>query len=160
MGEPLTPLTLVQQYRKDKLSKGYKSKGYMAFCLYLDEEEYVLKYRLYKLEDMLNERMKWLSSIPNLPDYDEALEHLKEEVQLDNTYEIYDLIDGMEFLNSVLDGSIMDYDGTLSEIFVDGYKSNLGLAVKGLEQGEFLVDENLFKQICEQYKVEINWANK
>lgn len=157
MGEPLTR---IQQWRKERLEKGYKAKGYMTFGLCLDEGEYSLKYRVYDLVHMLDERMKWLSSIPNLPDYNDALEDLKEEIQLDNTYEIYHLMDGMEFLNAVLDGSIMDYDGTLSDIFVDGYKSNLGLAAEGLEQGEFLVDENLFKQICEQYKVEVNWANK
>lgn len=157
MGESLTR---VQQWRKERLEKGYKAKGYMTFGLCLDEEGYILKYRLYKLEDILDDRMKWLSDIPNLPDYDNILENLREEVQLDNTYEIYYLMDGMEFLNAVLDGSIMDYDGTLSDIFIDGYKSNLGLATEGLEQGEFLVDENLFKQICEQYKVEVNWANK
>ena len=150
MGEPLTQ---VQQWRKERLEKGYKAKGYITFGLCLDDDgEYQLRFRLYELEDILADRMKWLSDIPNLPDYEEAIEYLKEEVQLDNTYMIADLMDGIEFLEDVLDGSFMDYDGTLAEIFVDGYKSNLGLAAGGIEQGKFLV--------CEEYKVEVNWANK
>ena len=139
MGEPLTQ---VQQWRKERLEKGYKAKGYITFGLCLDDDgEYQLRFRLYELEDILADRMKWLSDIPNLPDYEEAIEYLKEEVQLDNTYMIADLMDGIEFLEDVLDGSFMDYDGTLAEIFVDGYKSNLGLAAGGIEQGKFLVDE-------------------
>ena len=158
MGEPLTQ---VQQWRKERLEKGYKAKGYITFGLCLDDDsEYQLRFRLYELEDILADRMKWLSDIPNLPDYEEAIEYLKEEVQLDNTYMIADLMDGIEFLEDVLDGSFMDYDGTLAEIFVDGYKSNLGLAAGGIEQGKFLVDENVFRMICEEYKVEVNWANK
>lgn len=158
MGEPLTQ---VQQWRKERLEKGYKAKGYITFGLCLDDDgEYQLRFRLYELEDILADRMKWLSDIPNLPDYEEAIEHLKEEVQLDNTYMIADLMDGIEFLEDVLDGSFIDYDGTLAEIFVDGYKSNLGLAAGGIEQGKFLVDENVFRMICEEYKVEVNWANK
>ena len=158
MGEPLTQ---VQQWRKERLEKGYKAKGYITFGLCLDDDgEYQLRFRLYELEDILADRMKWLSDIPNLQDYEEAIEYLKEEVQLDNTYMIADLMDGIEFLEDVLDGSFMDYDGTLAEIFVDGYKSNLGLAAGGIEQGKFLVDENVFRMICEEYKVEVNWANK
>lgn len=73
---------------------------------------------------------------------------------------IYDLFDGKEFYESVDNGSIINYDGSLAHIFVDGYISNLGLAHEGLQQGKFLVDGETFLDICENHKVEVNWANK
>ena len=74
---------------------------------------------------------------------------------------IYDLYSGQEFLNLVKDKCIMNDDGTVADIFVDGYKSNLGLYTEeGFEDGAFKVDEELWLQICDNYQVEVNWANK
>lgn len=76
------------------------------------------------------------------------------------TFDIYSLMSGEEFLRYVEDGCIMDCDGVIAEVFIDGYKSNLGLCHKGLEQGKFLVDDELWNHICKNHKVEVNWANK
>lgn len=74
---------------------------------------------------------------------------------------IYDLMTGEEFLEEIRSGCITDYDGTVSTVFVDGHISNLGLyTYNGFECGEFKVDEELWLQICDNYKVEVNWANK
>lgn len=74
---------------------------------------------------------------------------------------IYDLFSGEEFLKMVQDHSIINYDGTVADVFVDGYKSNLGLYTEnGFECGGFQVDDDLWLQICDNYKVEVNWANK
>lgn len=74
---------------------------------------------------------------------------------------IYDLFSGEEFLKMVQDHSITNYDGTVADVFVDGYKSNLGIyTYDGFECGGFQVDEELWLQICDNYKVEVNWANK
>ena len=74
---------------------------------------------------------------------------------------IYDLMSGEEFLEMVQYGNITNYDGTVSTVFVDGYISNLGLYTdNGFECGGFQVDEELWLQICDNYKVEVNWANK
>ena len=74
---------------------------------------------------------------------------------------IYDLFSGEEFLKMVQDHSIINYDGTVADVFVDGYKSNLGLYTEnGFECGGFQVDDELWLQICDNYKVEVNWANK
>lgn len=74
---------------------------------------------------------------------------------------IYDLFSGEEFLKMVQDHSIINYDGTVADVFVDGYKSNLGLYTdNGFECGGFQVDDELWLQICDNYKVEVNWANK
>ena len=73
---------------------------------------------------------------------------------------IYFLMSGEEFFNSVDSGIIIDYDGSLAEVFVDGFISNLGLCHKGLKQGKFLVDGKTWLSICKNHKVEVNWANK
>ena len=76
------------------------------------------------------------------------------------THTIYDLIDGKEFLESVKNYFFTDYDGHIVEVFVDGYKSNLGLATGDLTQGKFLVSSKIWSDICDEFKVEVNWANK
>lgn len=74
---------------------------------------------------------------------------------------IYDLMSGKEFLENVQCGGITNYDGSVIDIFVDGYQSNLGLYTEeGFECGGFKVDEELWLHICDNYKVEVNWANK
>lgn len=74
---------------------------------------------------------------------------------------IYDLYSGEEFLELVKSRCFTNYDGTVADIFVDGYKSNLGLYTEnGFECGGFQVDEELWLHICDNYKVEVNWANK
>lgn len=74
--------------------------------------------------------------------------------------DIYDLFDGKEFLEHVQDGYITDYDGSIATVFVDGYISNLGLATDNLTQGKFLVSAEVWKDICNEFKIEVNWANK
>lgn len=74
---------------------------------------------------------------------------------------IYDLMSGEKFLEAVKCGYITNYDGSVATVFVDGYISNLGLyTYEGFECGGFQVDEELWLQICDNYKVEVNWANK
>ena len=73
---------------------------------------------------------------------------------------IYDLFEGKEFLQMVEDGCLIDYDGHIADIFVDGYRSNLGLATDNLTQGELLVNAEIWKELCEQFEIEVNWANK
>lgn len=77
---------------------------------------------------------------------------------------IYDLIDGKDFVKMIKDGSIIDYDGTLANVFVDGYNSNLGLfgidKQADFSQGGFTVSPEVWEKLCEEYKIEVNWANK
>ena len=76
------------------------------------------------------------------------------------TKSIYDLMDGVEFFKAVDSGCFINYDGSIADVFVDGYISNLGLAHKGIRQGKFLVNKDVWMEICEDFKVEVNWANK
>lgn len=73
---------------------------------------------------------------------------------------IYDLFDGKEFLQMVEDGCLIDYDGHIADVFVDGYKSNLGLATDNLSQGELLVNATVWKELCENFNIEVNWVNR
>lgn len=77
-----------------------------------------------------------------------------------NERNIYDLMDGQKFLKAVDGLYFIDDDGAIADVFVDGYKSNLGLSHKGICQGSFLVSGKEWDRICQSYKVEVNWVNK
>jgi len=93
--------------------------------------------------------------------YKEYTEKQKSYVNLYRTeIEVEDLIDGETFAEYVEDGCFIDYDGSISQIFVDDYKSNLGIWDKGIHQGEFCVGLYDFRRLCNQYKIEVDWVNK
>lgn len=71
-----------------------------------------------------------------------------------------DLMSGKEFYECVDGGCIIDYDGILGEVFVNGYVSNLGLCHRGLCQGYFIVDGETWLDICDEFDVEVEWCNK
>lgn len=60
------------------------------------------------------------------PHYLTDEEWIKREKEY-HQYTIYQLMSGEEFLSQVRCGGFIDYDGAISEIFVDSYVSNLGL---------------------------------
>lgn len=72
----------------------------------------------------------------------------------------YDLMTGKNFYKDVDNTSLIDYDGSIADVFVDGYLSNLGLAYKGMCQGDFLVDGEVWLELCDEYDIKVNWANK
>jgi len=93
--------------------------------------------------------------------YKEYTEEQKSYVNLYRTeIEVEDLIDGETFAEYVEDGCFIDYDGSISQIFVDDYKSNLGIWDKGIHQGEFCIGLYDFRRLCNQYKIEVDWVNK
>lgn len=57
-------------------------------------------------------------------------------------------------------GFFIDYDGSLTEVFVDGYLSNLGLQHRGIRQGQFLATKEFWENLMKTNKIEVNWANK
>ena len=76
------------------------------------------------------------------------------------TIEEYSLMSGSAFLSLVDSTCIIDDDGLLSEVLVDGFISNLGLSHKHFSQGDFLVTYDVGKDICSNHDVVVNWANK
>lgn len=121
----------------------YKTKGRLDFVATLDDIKVAMKDKEWYRKD-------WGSDV--------TFEMMWKDRFIED---IYDLYSGEEFLELVKDKCIMNYDGTVADIFVDGYKSNLGLFTEeGFECGAFQVDEELWLHICDNYKVEVNWANK
>lgn len=76
------------------------------------------------------------------------------------TIQEYSLMSGSEFLSSVDSTCITDDNGLLSEVLVDGFISNLGLSHKEFSQGGFLVTYDVWKNICSNHDVVVNWANE
>lgn len=142
----------IVRYNKDLKANAYEEGNYFIYkgnmIFYLEDSQIVLQY----FDDDYTE--------------DSATYLFKNSVELQNYKDlayrttIRDIIEGEEFLSLVNSGDLTDYDGTISQIFVDGYSSNLGLYNSRICQGGFLVDEKIFKEICQKHQVLVNWANK
>lgn len=87
-------------------------------------------------------------------------EYTEEWQKMFQEKEVYDLFQGKEFLEHVRKKLIISYDGSIANVFVDGYDSNLGLFTKSFEGGNFLVDDKTFEILCEKHEIFVNWANK
>jgi len=136
------------------MSKKFKANGGIVFVHKSDEESCGIAYFTRSIDDMVKEQTKWN---PGDKDFEKVV---KESIEDQYTYENYDIMSGIDFLESVLSGCITDYDGCIAQIFVDGYKSNLGLFTDNLIDGDFLVDEFTFRELCNEHDVKVNWANK
>ena len=121
------------------MSEAFKAKGYITFRLGKEDTEYSID----TAEDLAKN-----SGYP-IEMYRERLERL-----------IYDLMSGKEFFEDVAGGGIIDYDGRIADVFVDGYVSNLGLSHRGLNQGNFLLNGDAWLEYCDKFDIKVNWANK
>lgn len=125
--------------------KTYQSKGFMSFQL---DDDFDLAYQITTINDILSH-------------YPEAMQDALKPGIIDTfTRPVYDLMPGDEFLDAVRSTCIMDDDGELADIFVDGFRTNLGLNEDGFSQGRFLVSGKVFEQLCDEHEVLVNWANK
>lgn len=93
-------------------------------------------------------------------DLDMCHKLVKMKYEYDFNFDVYDLFNGKQFLELVESGCITDSDGRIVNVFIDGFDSNLGLAIDNLTSGGFLVDEEVWLDLCNEHKVEVNWANK
>lgn len=71
-----------------------------------------------------------------------------------------DIMSGKDFYEDVDCGGIIDYDGCIGEVYIDGYVSNLGLHHRGLLQGGFPVDGPTWLGLCKDHDIEVEWCNK
>lgn len=76
------------------------------------------------------------------------------------TRDIFKLIPGKDFLNLVQEGYITDYDGDVAGVYVDGFLSNLGLSCGDFNAGAFLLGEEMWADLCNQFDIQVNWANR
>ena len=131
----------------------YKAKGNLTFFVESTKQGYSFAYTTKTIDNIVNEYTK----MNNEPEFRKLI---KDSITGDYTFEIYDLMSGKDFLEAVLGAFFTYYDGSIADIFVDGFKSNLGLRTNNLTSGKFLVDAQTFREICNAHKVEVNWANK
>lgn len=89
-----------------------------------------------------------------------SLEELREGVVNSLNTVDCDLFSGKEFLEMVKTGCIIDDDGLLGYVYVDGFISNLGLSERNFSQGSFLVTKEVWEEICNEHDVVVDWANK
>lgn len=73
---------------------------------------------------------------------------------------LYDVLSGLSFLKSVKEKYISNNDGTVIDIFVDGYISNIGLKTNYYSCGNFMLGEQDWKDFCKKHKVLVNFAHK
>lgn len=71
-----------------------------------------------------------------------------------------DLMSGKDFYDEADRRCIINYDGTLGYVFVNGYESNLGLLHEGLCQGDFIIDGNTWLKLCDEFDIVVEWCNK
>ena len=67
---------------------------------------------------------------------------------------------GERFLHDVRMNILSDFDGYINNVYVDGMVSNLGLSCNGLQSGRWLVDVDLWEELCKKHKIEVDWVNK
>lgn len=84
----------------------------------------------------------------------------EENVQDYYTFNVGELYEGKEFLRMISEKGIINSDGELIRIFLDGYLTNLGIASNDFYQGNFLVMEDVFEELCEEHDILVEWANK
>lgn len=70
------------------------------------------------------------------------------------------LMSGKEFYENVDSGLITNNDGLLGGVYINNLQSNLGLIHKDFYEGSFMVDGEMWLNICEEYDVEVEWCNK
>lgn len=128
----------------------FNAKGYINF-IYTPAG---LTFKINRREDMLNEML----SFSDTESYKKAC---NEELDKSLNVEVMDtLMDGKEFFNNVDNHCIIDYDGYIENIFVDGYISNIGLAHEGIFEGKFLLNGEAFNQLCKEHDVKVDWRNR
>lgn len=125
--------------------KEFLNKGFLTF--YLTQEG--LTIRRINRDDYIS------SMFPNM-----SMEEYESFTDFKFNKTIYSMFDGQEFVDMIKKRYITSYDGFISEIYVDGYLSNLGIISDTFEDGEFLVSIEMFEELCQDYEVLVNWANK
>lgn len=127
----------------------FLAKGLILFFVSKDDELFTIRFD----RDYYTEYYKQYGEMGEIM--------LNDKYEREFTYDIYHQISGKEFLNCVKTGCFTDYDGHIAEVFVDGFKSNIGLITDNLVSGgEFFMDEDAWNKLCEDYKVSVNWVNK
>ena len=103
--------------------------------------------------------MKRLKGYLNFAYIDGEVQYYTEDHQLELNL-CGKVMSGKEFYEYVDSGCITNYDGILADVYINGYKSNLGLTHKYLHQGGFMVDGESWLELCDEFDIEVEWCNK
>lgn len=130
---------------KDK----FEAKGLIIFFVSKNDELFTVEFD----KDYYTEMYKQYGEI--------GKQMLADKYERDFTFDIYHLISGKEFLDCVKCSGFTNYDGYIKEVYVNGFKSNVGLISDNLiSGGDFYMDEDAWRNLCEDYDVKVNWVNK
>lgn len=131
----------------------YKAKGYIWFRAAPDGYEVAVETK----EEQLEKITDHMKNIVVKNEVDRvALDIVEKELDVSTTC----ILTGERFIEDIEANAITDNDGYIDHIFVDGKISNLGISHKGVQQGKFLVNGELWKELCKEYKIEVDWVNK
>lgn len=107
-----------------------------------------LEYQNITLEDSLKD-YKSLSS--------EVLEPLRSKLSIIDTTH---LMNGSDFAHDVDAGCLIDYDGYVKNVFINGFKTNIRLSHNGLSTDRFGVNKYIWDNLCRNNEVYVDWINK
>ena len=158
----------------------YKAKGYITFVFSASKDGTAnLTSTTRTIDDMVKTINKFVELDPKLTKDERnilsagykniisnkraswrLLNSMQKKEEKKNSNQIANIMSGKEFLENVLDGNFIDYDGSIAKIYVDGFESNLGLCAGGICQGKLLVNEVVWRDLCKAHKIEVDWANK
>lgn len=107
-----------------------------------------LEYQNITLEDSLKD-YKSLSS--------EVLEPLRSKLSIIDTTH---LMRGSDFAHDVDAGCLIDYDGYVQNVFINGFKTNIRLSHNGLSTDRFGVSKYIWDNLCRDNEIYVDWVNK
>lgn len=74
-----------------------------------------------------------------------------------NQIEVQNLMNASDFLKQVDGYYLTNKNCKIAYIMVDGFRSDIGLNHKGIDQGEQKLNKNQLKRLCKHYKVTVLW---
>ena len=97
----------------------------------------------------------------SLKDYEglsfDVLEPLRSKLSIIDTTH---LMRGSDFAHDVDAGCLIDYDGYVKNVFINGFKTNISLSHNGLSNDRFGVNKYIWDNLCRNNEVYVDWINK
>lgn len=107
-----------------------------------------LEYQDITLDDLLKDYEGYSSKV---------LEPLRDKLSI---IDITHLMSGSAFANDVDAGCLIDYDGYVKNVFINGFKTNIRLSHNGLSTDRFGVNKYIWDNLCRDNEVYVDWINK
>lgn len=96
-----------------------------------------------------------------LKDYEglsfDVLEPLRSKLSIIDTTH---LMNGSDFAHDVDAGCLIDYDGYVKNVFINGFKTNIRLSHNGISTDRFGVNKYIWNNLCRDNEIYVDWINK